>query len=157
MALPCVVLLSDFGSDGAASLVGVCKSVRPELPVYELTHDVPRFDIAAAGAILADQLAAWPEGTIFVCAVDPHFGTGERVLAGRTNSGAIVVGPDNGCLDEIRRTHGFRELRALGELNTSYLKRESSAVPHGRNLAYCAACIAAGIPAFEQSGPIVDP
>ena len=157
MALPCVVLLSDFGSDGAASLVGVCKSVHPELPVYELTHDVPRFDIAAAAKILSDQLLSWPDGTVFVCAVDPRFGTGERVLACRLENGTVVVGPDNGCLDATRRMHRVKELRELAQLNQTYLERESSSVPHGRNLAYCAACIAAKSPALEDAGEVVSP
>jgi len=156
MAFPCVVLLSDFGCDGAAALPGVCKSVDPALSVYELTHDVPRFNIAAAAAVLSDQLCAWPEGTVFMCAVDPHFGSGEKVLACLTADGYIVVGPDNGCLTEVFRNHGVAELRALTELNRSYLEKESSAVPHGRNLAYCAACIAAGKPSFEQSGELLD-
>ena len=142
MTLPCVVLLSDFGNDGAASLAGVCKSVHPELPVYELTHDVPRFDIGAAATILADQLAAWPGGTVFVCAVDPHFGSGEQVLAYQIENGSVAIGADNGCLDEIARLHSIKAVRSLAELNRSYLNREPSAVPHGRNLVYCAACIA---------------
>jgi len=157
MALPCVVLLSDFGSDGAAALAGVCKSVNPELPVYELTHDVPRFDIAAASEILSEQLSAWPEGTVFVCAVDPHFGTGEKVLACLTRDGYIVVGAENGCMAGVLRDHKVAQLRTLTELNAAYLKRESSAVPHGRNLVYCAACIASGRPSFAECGELFEP
>lgn len=156
MAFPCVVLLSDFGVDGAAALTGVCKSVNPELSIYELTHDVPRFDIGAAAAILSDQLSGWPEGTVFVCAVDPHFSLDQRVLACRTGDGYIAVGADNGCLAAAMRQHGFSELRALTKLNQRYLSQEPSAVPHGRNLAYCAACIASGTPSFERSGALSD-
>lgn len=156
MALPCVVLLSDFGSDGAAALAGVCKSVNPELSVYELTHDVPRFDLNAAAAILSDQLSGWPEGTVFVCAVDPHFSTDQKVLACLTKDGYLAIGADNGCLANVIRQHGVAELRALTELNQRYLRQELGAVPHGRNLVYCAACIASGDPSFEQSGALVD-
>ena len=156
MAFPSVVLLSDFGSDGAASLIGVCKSVNPELSVYELTHDVPRFNISAASEILSDQLSAWPEGTVFMCAIDPHFGAGEKVLACLTADGYIAVGADNGCLAGVIRDHKIAELRALTELNQAYLGQEPSAVPHGRNLAYCAACIASGNPPFEQAGTLCD-
>lgn len=156
MAFPSVVLLSDFGSDGAATLIGVCKSVNPELSVYELTHDVPRFDIGAAAVILSDQLSGWPAGTVFMCAIDPHFGTGERVLACRTEDGYIAIGADNGCLQGVMRHHIIVELRVLTELNQRYLNQESAAVPHGRNLAYCAACIASGSPSFEESGALCD-
>ena len=156
MAFPCIVLLSDFGIAGAAALTGVCKSVNPELLVYELTHDVPRFDIGAASAILSDQLSGWPEGTVFVCALDPYFSSDQRVLACRTKDGYIAIGADNGYLADVMRQHGFSELRALTELNQRYLGQEPSAVPHGRNLAYCAACIASGTPSFERSGALCD-
>ncbi len=156
MAFPSIVLLSDFGSDGAAALPGVCKSVNPELPVYDLTHDVPRFDIRAAAAILSDQLSAWPEGTVFMCAVDPHSSTGQRVLACLTEDGYIVVGPDNGCLSDVIRDHKTAELRSLNELNQRYLNAKPATVHHGRNLAYCAACIASGNPSFDRAGELCD-
>jgi len=154
MAFPCVVLLSDFGVSGAATLAGVCKTVNPELSVYDLTHDVPKFDISAAAELLSDQLSAWPKGTVFMCAVDPRSGTGERVLACLTKDGSIVVGPDNGCLNAVIRDHAAAGLRDLAELNAHYLSTEPATVHHGRNLAYCAASIASGKPPFDRAGEL---
>lgn len=154
--LPSVVLLSDFGIGGSSELTGVCKSVEPDLPVYDLTHEIPKFDIHAAAAVLSDQLSAWPAGTVFVCAVDPQFGTAQRVLACQTQDGYVVVGPDNGCLGDVMRAHRVACLRELSALNQRYLDMEPSAVCHGRNLAYCGASIAAGKPPFDGSGAVCE-
>jgi hypothetical protein len=156
MAYPSVVLLSDFGNAGAAALAGICKSVNPGLSVYELSHDVPKFDIRAAASILSDQLSAWPRGTVFVCAVDPHFTVDQRVLGCLTSDGYIAVGADNGCLSEVIRRHGVTELRELTTLNQRYLSAKPAAVQHGRNLVFCAASIAAANPPFNQSGELCD-
>ncbi|CCX41488.1 putative uncharacterized protein [Clostridium sp. CAG:1024] len=85
-----IVVLSDFGEGGgAAALIGIVKRVEPRLQVYTLTNEAPRFDVAAASELLSDQLSAWPEGTVFVCAVDPGAGSGERVVAGGTRCGGV--------------------------------------------------------------------
>lgn len=157
MALPSVVLLTDFGDgNGAGAMAGVVKRVDARLPVYELTNDIPRFDVRAAARALSDQLCAWPAGTVFVCAVDPAAGAGERVLACRTKDGHILVGPDNGCLADAAREHGAPDVRDLGALNERYARTEPGSVYHGRNLAYCGACIAAGKPPFEEAGERLD-
>lgn len=158
MAMPCVVLLTDFGDgNGSGAMLGVCKRVEPSLSVYELTNDVPRFDVAAASRLVAEQIPAWPRGTVFVCAVDPASGAGERVLACRTPEGSIVVGPDNGCFADTAARLGVAGARALASLNARYLLMEPNAPSHGRNLAYCAACLAAGKPGFDDAGEVVEP
>mgnify|MGYP001036714389 CR=1 FL=1 len=158
MALPSIVLLTDFGDgNGSGAMIGVCKRVEPALALYELTNDVPRFDVAGASRLIADQIPAWPPGTVFVCAVDPASGAGGRVLACRTPGGSIVVGPDNGCFADTATQPGIAEARSLAWLNAQYLLMEPSGPSHGRNLAYCAACLAAGKPRFDEAGEPVDP
>lgn len=158
MALPSIVLLTDFGDgNGSGAMTGVCKRVEPALAVYELTNDVLRFDVAGASRLIADQIPAWPPGTVFVCAVDPASGAGGRVLACRTPEGSLVVGPDNGCFTDAAARLGVVEARDISSLNARYLLMEPNAPSHGRNLAYCAACLAAGKPRFGEAGEAVDP
>ncbi len=155
MAYPALVLLSDFGDgNGSGAMTGVIKRVEPALPVYELSNDVLRFDIAEAACMMADQLLAWPSGTVFVCAVDPY--PGVRVLACETSNGSLLVGPDNGCFAAAKQRYGLRAVRDISELSAEYLGLAPDAVSHGRNLAWCAAKLAAGQPAFSQAGVPVD-
>lgn len=148
-----IVALSDFGEGGgAAALTGIVKRVEPRLQVYTLTNEAPRFDVAAASELLSDQLSAWPEGTVFVCAVDPGAGSGERVVAVYTADEYYIIAPDNGCLDDTIREHGIAGVRDLREMNEMYCALESGGPSHGRNLAYCAAQLACGARSFTAMG-----
>ena len=63
-----LVLQSDFGLKDAAvaSMKGVAVGVSPELGIYDLTHDVPVFNIWEASLRLVQAAEYWPEGTVFV-------------------------------------------------------------------------------------------
>ena len=153
MVFPALVLLSDFGDGhGSGAMTGVCKRVEPALSIYELTNDVPRFDVAQASRLIAGQLGAWPRGTVFVCAVDPSAGAGQRVLACETADGCIIVGPDNGCFADAAAHPGICAARDVSALSEEYLRMCGGGASHGRNLAWCAAKIAAGRPAFNEAG-----
>jgi S-adenosylmethionine hydrolase len=155
MSYPTIVLITDFGDgNGSGAMTGVCKRVDANLKVYDLTNDISRFDVRAASRTLSNQLSSWPQGSVFVCAVDPASGTNERVLACLTKDGYLLVGPDNGCLSDSIAEHGAQEVRDLSALNASYLSNEPASVYHGRNLAYCGACIAAEKPAFFGAGNV---
>ena len=148
-----IVLLSDYGDgNGIADMIGVIKRIDPRLRVYDLTHDVPQFGLARAAELLSEQLLAWPCGTVFVCAVDPAVGTKQRVVAAETEDGYLLVAPDNGSLALAAEQHGLKALSDLSELNAAYTATERSALYHGRNLAYCAAHLAAGLRTMETVG-----
>ena len=63
-----LVLQSDFGVKDAAvaSMKGVAVGVSRDLDIYDLTHEVPTFNIWEASLRLAEVAAYWPEGTVFV-------------------------------------------------------------------------------------------
>ena len=75
-----LVFQSDFGlSDGAvAAMYGVALSVDPSLRIYDLTHEIPPFDIFEASYRLLQAVPYWPEGTVFVTVVDPGVGSRRR-------------------------------------------------------------------------------
>lgn len=77
-----VVFLSDFGtSDGAVSAMhGVANAVSADLGLYDLTHDVPQFNIWEASYRLAQSLPYWAAGTVFVCVVDPGVGSDRKSI-----------------------------------------------------------------------------
>ena len=59
-----MILQSDFGyADGAVcAMYGVAENVCPELRVFDLTHDIPQYDIWEASYRLIQTVSYWPEG-----------------------------------------------------------------------------------------------
>ena len=63
-----VVFQTDFGTkDGAVSAMkGVASAVDPSLKLYDLTHDIPAYNIWEAAYRLDQTVPYWPAGTVFV-------------------------------------------------------------------------------------------
>ncbi|MBQ1358652.1 MAG: SAM-dependent chlorinase/fluorinase [Oscillospiraceae bacterium] len=152
-----VVMQTDFGSGGSGAMAGVCKLVDRSVRVYNITHEVPKFDVRAAGHNLAEVIPYWPQGTVFVSVVDPGVGTSRRACAAKTSTGCYIVTPDNGCLTETADKIGIVAVREIDQSINRYSGNEwsqKSDIFHGRDVfAYCAARIAAGIITFEEVGP----
>src|SRR6476659_5541678 len=72
-----VVFQSDFGlKDGAVSAMkGVALGVSPDLKLYDLTHEIPAYNIWEAAYRLEQTVIYWPAGTVFVSVVDPGVGS----------------------------------------------------------------------------------
>jgi S-adenosylmethionine hydrolase len=95
-----ICFLSDFGL--ADDFVGTCKgvmlSIAPGVTVVDLTHEVPGFEVEVGAEVLQHASRYMPEDTVYLAVVDPGVGTERRALALRAESGALLVGPDNGLL-----------------------------------------------------------
>lgn len=154
-----IVFQSDFGLvDGAVSAMhGVAFSEDSEMKIFDLTHEIPQYDIWEASYRLIQTVEYWPEGTVFVSVVDPGVGSSRRSIAAKTASGRYIITPDNGTLTHIKRMLGISEVRVIHE-NSSHLPHsELSYTFHGRDVyAYVGAKLAAGHISFEEIGETVD-
>ncbi|GGF34445.1 DNA-directed RNA polymerase subunit delta [Halobacillus andaensis] len=151
-----LVLQSDFGiSDGAVSAMhGVANSVDHELKIFDLTHDIPPYDIWDASYRLWQTVTYWTKGTVFVSVVDPGVGSTRRSVAVETGSGQYVITPDNGSLTHISRTEGIVAVREIDESVNRLPKSGESYTFHGRDIyAYTGARLASGVISFEGVGP----
>lgn len=152
-----VVMQTDFGRGGSGAMAGICKLVDRSLRVYSITHEVPKFDVKAAGHNLADVLPYWPRGTVFVSVVDPGVGTERKAAVAETENGYYIVTPDNGCLREIAERYGIRAVREIDQNVNRYKGNKwsvQSDIFHGRDIfAYCGAKLASGVISFEEVGP----
>ncbi len=110
-----LVYQSDFGlSDGAvAAMKGVALSIDPDLKIFDVTHDIPAYDIWSAAHRLSQSASYWPAGTVFVSVVDPGVGTDRTSAVLLTESGHIFVSPDNGTLSEVANLLGIADLRKI--------------------------------------------
>ena len=151
-----VVFQSDFGlKDGAVSAMkGVAMSVSPDLKLFDLTHEIPAYNIWEAAYRLEQTVTYWPAGTVFVSVVDPGVGTSRKSVVLKTNSGHFIVTPDNGTLTLIAASLGIAEIREIDENVNRRKGSEKSYTFHGRDVyAYTGARLAAGVISFEQVGP----
>jgi S-adenosylmethionine hydrolase len=151
-----VVFQSDFGlKDGAvAAMKGVANGVSPELKLYDLTHEIPAYNIWEAAYRLEQTVPYWPAGTVFVSVVDPGVGTQRKSVVLQTKAGHYIVTPDNGTLTLIAQSEGIEALREIDEAVNRRRDSRQSYTFHGRDVyAYTAARLAAGAITFEQVGP----
>src|SRR6201991_947301 len=112
-----VVFQSDFGlKDGAVSAMkGVAMGVSTDLKLFDLTHEIPAYNIWEAAYRLEQTVPYWPAGTVFVSVVDPGVGTDRKSVVLKTNSGQYIVTPDNGTLTLIAESLGIAEIREIDE------------------------------------------
>ena len=94
-----VALLTDFGllDPYVGVLKGVILARAPSAQIVDLTHAVPPQDVRRAAWFLRHSRQHFPEGTVFVCVVDPGVGS-ERCLLAAFDHGQAFLGPDNGVL-----------------------------------------------------------
>jgi len=153
-----LVLQSDFGEkDGAvAAMRGVAISVSPNIPLYDLTHEIPTFNIWEASLRLIQTAEYWPAGTVFVSVVDPGVGTSRKSVVLKTKTGHYIVTPDNGTLTFVAQQLGIAELREIDEAVNRLKNSNASYTFHGRDVyAYTGARLAAGKISFEEVGPLL--
>jgi S-adenosylmethionine hydrolase len=151
-----VVFQSDFGlKDGAVSAMkGVAMGVSPDLKLFDLTHEIPAYNIWEAAYRLEQTVRYWPVGTVFVSVVDPGVGTTRKSVVLKTQSGHFIVTPDNGTLTLIAESLGIDEIREIDEAVNRRKDSQRSYTFHGRDVyAYTGARLASGAITFEQVGP----
>ncbi len=153
-----VVFQSDFGlKDGAVSAMkGVAMGVDSSLKLFDLTHEIPAYNIWEAAYRLEQTVPYWPAGTVIVSVVDPGVGTDRKSVVLKTNAGHFIVTPDNGTLTLIAQSEGIAAVREIDEAVNRRHGSEKSYTFHGRDVyAYTAARIASGTISFEQVGKLL--
>lgn len=154
-----IVIQTDFGvKDGAVSeMKGVAFEVDNHLPVFDLTHEIPAYNIWEAAYRLNQTVPYWPKGTVFVSVVDPGVGTDRKSVVAETNDGHYIVTPDNGSLTLLADKIGIKELREIDEKINRRAGSGDSYTFHGRDVyVYTAARLAAGKISFSEVGPKLD-
>ena len=155
-----LVYQTDFGlKDGAvAAMKGVAFGVSDRLQQFDLTHEIPAFNIWEAAYRLHQTLAYWPVGTVFVSVVDPGVGSSRLSVVAKTKSGHFIVTPDNGTLTLVATAVGIDSLRQIDESRNRLPGSGGSYTFHGRDVyAFTGARLAAGVIRFHEVGPEIPP
>lgn len=150
-----LVFQSDFGlKDGAVSAMkGVAMGVSTQLKIFDLTHEIPAFNIWEAAYRLQQTAQYWPVGTVFVSVVDPGVGSERKSVVLKTKSGHFFVTPDNGTLTLIAQHLGIDSVREIDEAKNRLKNSNASYTFHGRDVyAYTGARLASGTIRFDEVG-----
>ena len=136
-----IFLFTDFGT--ADIYVGQVKAAlhkrAPKVPVIDLLHDAPAFNVKAGAHLLSALVARLPRGSVTLAVVDPGVG-GRREPLAVLADGRWFVGPDNGLISVMAARAAKRQVFTIG-----WRPRSISASFHGRDLfAPVAAMLARG-------------
>lgn len=151
---PLIALLSDFGtSDGYVGVMkGVMLGIAPDVPLVDLTHDIPPQDIATGAWVLHTAWRYLPAGSIILAVVDPGVGSARRAVALRAGE-RLFVGPDNGLFTLVLAHSTGTAAYSLED--PRYQLPAPSATFHGRDIfAPAAAHLAAGVPIERLGAPL---
>jgi S-adenosylmethionine hydrolase len=149
-----IVLLTDFGTRDfyVGAMKGAILRTSPNVRIEDISHEVPKYDIAEGAYTLLKSAPEFPKGTVFLCVVDPGVGTARKPVAVLTSDGNVFVGPDNGLFTRVIETAG---LTSAYELTNADLMGKDliSSTFHGRDVfGPVAAHLASGFP-IDKVGP----
>jgi S-adenosylmethionine hydrolase len=141
---PLVAILSDFGN--LDPYVGIMKAVisgiAPQIPLIDISHEIPPGDVARAAFVLWQSLPFLPPGSICLCVVDPGVGTSRAPIC-YDGARVRVIAPDNGLLTYILGPDP--QVHELA--NPEFQLPERSTTFHGRDIfAPAAGHAALGVP-----------
>jgi S-adenosylmethionine hydrolase len=146
-----IAMFTDFGVDDmyVGQVSRVFAEQAPGVPVIDLLHTAPAFDVQAGAYLLRALQAQFLVGDVLLTVVDPGVG-GPRAPLMVEADGKWFVGPDNGLLSRV--IIGAREFSAHKIL--WHLEGVSDSF-HGRDLfAPVAAMLATGVtPEHEPIDP----
>ncbi len=151
-----LVFQSDFGlKDGAVSAMkGVAMGVSPDLKLFDITHEIPAYNIWEASYRLVQTAPYWPAGTVFVSVCDPGVGTERKSVVLLTKSGHYFVTPDNGTLTLVAKQLGIQEVREIDEAKNRRKNSDESYTFHGRDVyAFTGARLASKKITYGEVGP----
>ncbi len=149
-----IALLTDFGLQDAyvGVMKGVIASRAPAVRIIDLSHGIAPQDVRGGAFTLMSAVDYFPNGTLFVCVVDPGVGSRRSILWARTSRHQFLA-PDNGILTWAGKVRPLLECRQV--TNKKLFLQDVSKTFHGRDIfAPVAAALATGT-AAATLGPKV--
>ena len=132
METPVIAMLTDFGLEDSyvAQMKAVLYNAAPHAHIADITHYVPSGDVLAGGYHLDASYRYFPEGTVFLCVVDPGVGTDRDIVAIKACN-RYFVGPDNGLFGFLNHAD-VSEVTKITEASLEI--EEASHTFHGRDI-----------------------
>jgi len=99
-----IALVTDFGPKGqhyVAAMKAVIMNINPLVKIIDISHDITPYSKIEASYILKTTYKYFPKGSIFIIVVDPGVGGSRELLALKTKSDYIFIGPNNGIFSNV--------------------------------------------------------
>ena len=130
--VPFIVMMTDFGlTDPYVGVMkGVIADIAPECIIIDLTHKIQPQNILQGSFLLSTTFRQFPEGTIFLCVIDPGVGTLRRPVLVKACD-AFFIGPDNGLFGFL---NDAPDTRVIHLTNTTFFRHPVSHTFHGRDI-----------------------
>lgn len=125
----CIALLTDFGTLDwyVAAMKGRILRICPDVQLVDIAHEIRPQDVEGASFVLQNCLGHFPDGTVFLCVVDPGVGSLREPVIVKTDH-SFFVGPNNGLFGLLEaQPHETRVISVPAGV-------ELSATFHGRDL-----------------------
>ena len=130
---------------------GVALGICPDVTLADITHEIDAQDVLGGALELAAAYKYFPQGTVFLCVVDPGVGSARRGLAAEA-AGYRFVAPDNGLLTMVFKETAPAQVVELTE--RQYARPTVSRTFEGRDrFAPAAAWLAKGIELTAMGRP----
>ena len=125
-----IALFTDFGAEGPylGQMISVLDQEAPDTKVIDLLSNAPTADPRLGAYLLAALSRCLPQGTVFLCVVDPGVG-GTRLPIVLEADGRWFVGPDNGLFNTVAR-----QAKKTGWWTIEWRPNRLSSSFHGRDL-----------------------
>lgn len=156
-SLRTVVLMTDFGQEDwyVGTMKGVIHRVNNQIPIIDLSHEVPAQDVHSGAFVLWNAYQFFPSGSVFINVVDPGVGSKRKILAIETEH-YYFLAPDNGLMDLVLNEEP--SAKAVEVNNPEYMLNRVSNTFHGRDVfAPAGAQLASGTPIEKLGEPIEVP
>src|ERR1700675_4577402 len=88
-----IVLFTDFGLEGpyTGQVLAVLQQTAPGVATIPLVADAPAGQPKPSAYLLAAYSAWFPQGTIFLCVVDPGVGSDRRAVVAEADGSSLSV------------------------------------------------------------------
>jgi len=152
-----IALITDFGTRGlhyVASMKGVILKINPHVSIVDITHEISSYSIIETSYLVKSSYKHFPKNTVFVIVVDPGVGSSREILAIKSKSNHVFIGPNNGVFSNIMKSEKI--LTCVEVKHEKYFNCPVSSTFHGRDImAPVAAHVTNGI-ALNELGPYFD-
>lgn len=121
-----VALITDFGlkDSYAGQVKAVMKNINPALEFIDITHQIKPQSVKEAAFQLLVSYKYFPEGTMFLCVVDPGVGTSRKILLVETSE-YLFIAPDNGLVSWAATENGINRIYSI-DRNEYFLDNASA-------------------------------
>ncbi|TVR88620.1 MAG: hypothetical protein EA411_04505 [Saprospirales bacterium] len=116
--MPDITLTTDWSDKGytTGQMKGLLVKRFPHARIFDITHGINPFDLNQAAFIVRSFYRAFPEGTVHIVCVLPHYDRENEILFFEHN-GHYFVGPNNGLF-----SLAFKNLKRAGSIGINYKK-----------------------------------